>query len=286
MTAHATRRGAAHICGDLALYPVAYALGIAILIAHALGAATTLPLLGYIALAAHAGYLLDRVKPRDTRLDPADRMADPARHALLRRFARPLRALMALEWLGAAALGALIHPILAALVPVGIIAALAYAGAPPGRGATRMKDVHALKSVLVATALTGLGAFAALAPDPAAMTRRPLSAGLSILGVWLVVAGDAVICDLDDRASDRAYDTRSLPVLAGPVWSALAALILIASGSAVMILWSTPMPPATRTSIAAMLVFSAALILGSNNRRDWIDARTLPIVLYGLWIGA
>jgi len=272
--------------GDLAAYPVGYALGIAALVAHATGGSIVPDAFAFVALAAHAGYLLDRVKITDRAFDPADAMADPRRHERLRRWARALRVLMVVEWIFAIAIGWRVHPALSALVPAGVAAGLAYSGWPAGGPRRRLKDHTVLKSAMVASAHTALGAFAAFMSDPEPLVRRPLGVVASITGVWCIVAGDAVICDLDDRVSDGVHSTRSVPVVAGAFWSGAAAVSLLVLGSVMLIVSGSPMALASRTSIAAMLIFSASIILGAPNRRDWIDARMLPLVLYGLWLGA
>jgi len=274
------------LLGDLAIYPMGYALGIAILTAHATDGSLPPAALLYVALAGHAGYLLDRVKFRDRALDPADAMADPRRHARLHRWSRPLRVVMIAEWILAGVIGWSVHPILAALVLVGIGAGYAYSGWPGGGPRRRLKDHTALKSAMTAAAHTALAAFATLAHDPAPVARRPMGVIAAIMGVWILVAGDAVICDLDDRVSDDAHATRSVTVVAGAFWSGAGAIAMLVLGCAILIVSGAPMALGARTAIAAMLVASAAIVLRAPNRRDWIDARVLPIVLYGLWVGA
>lgn len=283
------------IFGHLAGWAVLYSLGIAIMLGELLNDPITPRALIYVALCAHSGYLLDRIKFRDVDLDPADLMAEPLRHAYLRNHARFLRIVMWIEWSLAIVVGFQITPLLGAFVLSGIAAGYLYSGWKPGNVA-RLKDVAGLKAVMVSCAVLGLCAAAVVG-------ERILEEGphvwpdsmvivCTLVGMGLVVFGDAVICDLDDRVSDGRFNTKSLPVMVG---SRIAAFvgggILLLGGMVIVAGGINHDDLQLRAVFAAMVAISGLGILrwGSawGGRRDWIDGRMmvaslLMIVALGL----
>lgn len=201
-------------------------------------------------------YLLDRVKLRDAWLDPADAQAHPVRYAFLYDRRHAARLLMAGAGLLSLASGWLLHPIAALATGAAVAGVLLYAGRPRTAGAgPRIKDRFILKNLFVGA---GIAAFALLvlvlaaAPDaprapvpqpPDLLTRLctllpapPLLLTLTGLYLTLRVYADAVLCDIDDEAADRAFDTRTLPTRLGgerawrlAMWArlALAATLLV-----------------------------------------------------------
>ena len=275
------------IFGHLAGWAVLYSLGIAIMLGELLNDPITPPALIYVALCAHSGYLLDRIKFRDADLDPADLMADPLRHAYLRNHARLLRIVMWIEWALAIGVGFQITPLLGAFVLSGIAAGYLYSGWKPGKVA-RLKDVAGLKAVMVSCAVLGLCAAAVLG-------ERILEEGphvwpdamvivCTLVGMGLVVFGDAVICDLDDRVSDGRFNTKSLPVMVGSrIAGFVGGGILLLGGMVIVVGGISHDDLQLRIVFTAILVISGLGILrwGSawGGRRDWIDGRMLVIAL-------
>jgi len=270
------------VAGHLAVWPVMYAAGVGIILGEFLGRPIGELGLVYVTLCAHSGYMLDRVKFRDADFDPADLMADSERANFLRRIARRLRLVMALEWVAAAAVGVVISPVLGVLVLGGILLGYLYSGWRPGRRA-RLKDVHGLKAGLVACAVVGLGLAAVVGPeigwDAGALLKLVGELPWVVLGgVWLIVCGDAVVCDLDDHESDRAYSTRSLPVLMGARRAAVVAAGLLAIGGVMVAMGGEGMDQ-MRVLFAGLIVVSGIGIVRLRKRRDWIDGRMLLMVL-------
>ncbi len=270
-----------HIAGWAALYSVAVSLALSQFLNHP----TSILGLSYVTLCAHAGYLLDRVKFRDRDLDPADLMADHDRHTYLRKHARLIRIVMTLEWIAAVIVGSIISPMLGFLVLGGITAGYVYSGWRPAEvgGRTRLKDVFGLKAILVSGAVVGLGAAPVLAGVHASHGLPDMAEfgdlALTLVGMGLIVFGDAVICDLDDRASDDAFGTKSVPVLFGVRSAGLIGMLVLMIGSGV--LWYT----ASGETTLAALVFGGFVALSGlgvlvagpwiGGRRDWIDGRMM-----------
>ncbi len=265
----------------LALWPACYTLGMYLLAVVALGLpapgwATTLYLLGV----AHACYLLDRVKLSDQRQDPADAIALPDRALLFARHARPIRLGLMLEFWLASLVGWFISPTLA-LLPLGALLGVhLYAGRGASPGRPRFKDLPALKSFFISSAHIAL-VIAVLWGNDHNLIEHPRPVViLSMAAIWLIVSGDAILCDLDDRHSDAIYGTRSLPVLLGDARAWAFAQGMIALGGLMLALEGKP---------GAVLIFCASAIWlsvlptrGMKNRRDLVDARLLPIVLIAL----
>lgn len=267
--------------GHLAGWAVLYSIGVTLVLAAILDREVDLWRLAYVTLCAHAGYLLDRVKFRDRDLDPADLMAEPDRHHYLRRHAAWIRWLMIIEWVAAIAVGAMISLALVGLVLLGVAAGIGYAGWKPGK-VSRLKDIAGLKAVLVSGAVTGLATITVCRGELTALYDTPSMLWL-ILGIGMIVIGDAVLCDLDDESSDSAFRTRSLPVMLGGRWAALVGMAALVIGAVVLTLNHVG---AGIVVFVCSIVLSAGLILGlTQHRRDWIDGRLFVIALISILIG-
>ncbi|MEX0876436.1 MAG: hypothetical protein WD114_03160 [Phycisphaerales bacterium] len=267
--------------GYTAVWPAAYALGVYVLLRLALNAPLPDGLdIIYILLVGHACYLLDRVKVSDHRQDPADAMALPQRSLLYARQGSAIRAVLVLEVVVAVAIGVAIHPVLGAIPLLGLITVHLYAGRGATPGSPRFKDLPALKAFIVATGHLALAVAVFWAGNPGLLTDAvwiPLSV---VAGIWLIVIGDATLCDIDDEHADRAFDTYSPAVLLGRrrAWRLAAGLVTL--GSAVLVVVAGP-----RLAIggaAGLLVISTLLTRANTNHRDFVDARLLPIVLIGM----
>ena len=277
--------------GHLAVWAVMYAAGVAIILGEFLENQIGDLGLVYVCLCAHSGYLLDRIKFRDADLDPADLMAEPGRHVFLRRRAKWLRVLMAAEWIGAATVGVVISPVLGAVVFGGVVVGYLYSGWKPGKGA-RLKDVTGLKAGLVASAVVGLGLAAVLGEsvwdEGLWELDLHIQSLMTMLGLWLIVCGDAVVCDLDDVRSDGVYLTRSLPVLMGTRRAAIIAAGLLVVGGAMVTFGgegSSDGLNQSRVLFAGMIVASGLGIMRQRKRRDWIDGRMLAVALFAVFVG-
>jgi 4-hydroxybenzoate polyprenyltransferase len=268
--------------GHLAGWATLYSIGVTLTLAEFLDSPIGLRGLLYVTLCAHGGYLLDRVKFRDPDLDPADLMADHDRHTYLRKHAPRIRVVMALNWIGALIVGVLISPALGILVLCGIGAGYVYSGWRPAEagGRTRLKDVIGLKAILVSGAVVGLG----IAPVLAEIyeSDRPLAYPefgvlmMTIVGMGLIVFGDAVICDLDDRASDDLFGTKSLPVLLGLRGGGVLGILMLIIGS-VVLSWSFRGLAVIAFGVFIVLSGIGVLVTGPRigGRRDWIDGRMM-----------
>lgn len=267
--------------GHLAGWAALYSIGVTLVLAAILDREVDVWSLAYVTLCAHAGYLLDRVKFRDRDLDPADLMAEPERHQYLRRHAAWIRWLMIIEWVAAIAVGAMISLVLVGLVLVGVAAGIGYAGWKPGK-VSRLKDLAGLKAVLVSGAVTGLATFTVYRGELSVLYDTPSMLWV-ILGIAIIVFGDAVTCDLDDELSDDAFRTRSLPVMLGGRWAALVGMTALVLGAVVL---TVNYASAGVLVFGCSIVLSAGLILGlTQHRRDWIDGRLIAIALISIQIG-
>jgi len=265
----------------LALYPAMYTLGVYLLAVLAL----ELPspdwhTVTYILLIAHSCYLLDRVKLSDNRQDPADAIALPDRALLFAERSRSIRAVLVLELLLAMVTGFLISPLLT-LIPLGALFGVhLYAGRGASPGRPRFKDIRGLKSFFISSAHLALVIAALWGNDHDLIEHPRLILIFGLLGIWLIVSADAILCDLDDMESDAIYATHSIPVLLGPSRAWGVALVIMTLGAACLFLRHAFTLPLTFASIAILL--SALPTLKSRNRRDLIDARLLPIAVIAL----
>ncbi|HMN42411.1 MAG TPA: hypothetical protein PKE29_16335, partial [Phycisphaerales bacterium] len=109
-----------------------------------------------VGMIASGVYALDRVKIRDSWMDPADRAAQPERYAFIAGHSRAVRVAGALCIVAGSLVGlgvSVWSPVAGALAAAGV---LAYA--PRGRGrARRLKDVAGIKNLYVAGGIAGLG---------------------------------------------------------------------------------------------------------------------------------
>ncbi len=265
----------------LAIYPAMYTLGIYLLAPLAMN----LPqpdsvTIVFILLVANACYLLDRVKITNSRQDPADALALPDRTLFFARNASSIRALLVVELLVSIVLGYFISPLLAPIPLGALIGVYLYAG----RGATpsdpRFKDLPALKSFFIASAHLAFVIVVLWGNDHDLIAHPRAVVLWSLIGIWLIVSADAILCDLDDIQSDAIYATRSLPVLIGPQRAWVVAITAMLIGVLCLFIrhaYSLPLAMAS-----CLILLSALPTRLRKNRRDLIDARLLPIVLVGI----
>ena len=268
--------------GHLAVWPGLYAVGVLWLLVWimqraggaVLGPEMVLSAL-FVFLCAQGGYLLDRAKLSQHRLDPADRAALPGRFRVFATHGRAVRGFVLGELAVASVIGALISPWLSA-VPLGAtVGVVVYAGRPANPGMPRPKDLAFLKSVFIATAHTALAIVAAAGAFGLAL-RDALSVLMPLVFVWLVVFSDAVLCDLDDEPTDRSFGTRSIPVLIGArrAWGFALVSMLVAA----LIAWSRL---GGINALSFTLPMTLSLVAAScvARRKDLIDARLLVVAL-------
>ncbi len=268
-----------HLLGYIALWPALYALGVFILTWHLLGegkpnASSAL----YVLLCAHSCYLLDRVKIANHRQDPADALALPKRAALFARWSTPIRTLILAELLGATIAGYSIHPLLAIIPPIALGVVHLYAGRVPSLGSPRLKDLPAVKVFFIAAGHLALSIAVLIGVQRDLLTNLHPASIAAGFGVWLIVAGDAGLCDIDDHHADLIYRTESLSVMLGQRRAWWIALGLIVLGSALIA--ATP----EMLGLGTTLIITTLITQKNTNHRDFVDARLLPIVLFWIWI--
>lgn len=207
-------RGAFTLLGYLAVWNALYAAALVVAFTQLLGLDhDPIALVGAFFLSLSV-FLLDRVKPSDALLDPADQDAHPERFAFHRAHARWLRALILVGVLTGAGCMVLAHrpvaAVLAILAPVGV---LLYGTLRPPTG-VRIKDRPLRKNLTVALALACFAALITLGPTfrvhPSVILDRAPAELCAFVWVILVVAADAAICDLDDAVADATHNTRTL----------------------------------------------------------------------------
>lgn len=188
------------------------------------GAWPDLRMLVAVLMASVGVYAFDRVKLTSARIDPADIRAQPARYEFLIRHARRVR-LVAITLI---VLAMVVAEFASVLMPVAIATSLlgviVYAPGPRGTR-PRLKDVMGVKNLYVAAGVVGLAALATLLIGPLSRVHgdafwRLLPARLdavTVAGVLLLarVTIDAMLCDIDDAASDAAHGTQTLPNVLG-----------------------------------------------------------------------
>ncbi|MEQ8844086.1 MAG: hypothetical protein RIB58_04455 [Phycisphaerales bacterium] len=267
------------VADHLALPNAAYLIG-ALLTFDALTGRTPTALgAGFVAALAVAVYLLDRVKIRDTRFDPADRLAHPARHAFMRRHAGGVRILMVAAALVAAICGRFLSPWTLLLIPAAFVGVFLYAR-PRERG-WRPKDVFGLKNLAVAASVT------ALAVATAWLTEPPrLADALPIGALLLIVFGDAAACDLDDVAGDRPFRTRTFVVTLGDLaaWRIIVGCHAIAAIASLIAAAASITPWAPAMTLGPGLLVVTLLIRAARPRlyRPVIDLRLAPVAIVAL----
>ena len=235
------------------------------------------PTVCYILLVAHTCYLMDRVKFSDSRQDPADAIALPDRAILFSMHSKVIRAVLVAELVIATAAGFLISPTLILIPLAALIGVQFYAGRGAKPGSPRFKDLPGLKSFFISTAHLALVIAVLWGNDHRLIEHPRLPVILDILGLWLIVSADAILCDLDDRESDAIYGTLSLPVLLGSNQAWILAQLILLAGCIFLALESQYTIPSATLSSAVFL--STLPTRHMKNRRDLVDARLLPIVL-------
>lgn len=253
--------GAGHLAVWLGLY-----FGAAYVIAVLLLDRRLQPVALVSAFAAGVGlYLLDRVKPRDAWLDPADLAAQPVRIDFLLTHRRPVRTLAwALLALGTAGV-MWINPANILLPPVGIGGVIIYGSVRGPRA--RPKDKLLLKNMLPGGAIPGLAVVLAWqSPGGAGAPPTLVEAACMLLGLVLIVTTDAVLCDLDDAEADREHGTRTIPNTFGPgaTW-----VLALAAQLAAGVLWVS-------VGRARDAVFAAEVLTGANVALSMLLAAARP----------
>ncbi len=226
-------------------------------------------------------YLMDRVKPADRFVDPADAKAHPTRFAFMRAHAGAIRVAMVLAALGAGAAAWFVHPI----APLGVV--LAHAGvliygSLPRR--PRPKDVFIVKNLTVAAGVTCM--VLPLAAHVEFLAAHVGAATIVGLFVLLHVTADAMLCDVDDREADAAHGTHTAPNRLGvrATWllatglGVLAWVVLVSAGMAELI------PIRAAWTYGGLLVASTVVvrIAAPARVRDWVDLK-LPLAAAVAW---
>jgi len=271
------------LLGYLAVWPSMYALGVYTLLVRVVGNAfPDTDSIVYILLIAHSCYLLDRVKISDARFDPADALALPDRAMLFSTYSKPIRILVCIELLGSTGSGWLIHPVLGVVPLLALIGVHLYAGRGATPSAPRLKDLPGLKAFFIASGHLALSIAVLWGNTPDLLDRVDGITLAGILGVWLIVSGDAALCDVDDHETDRVYATKSIAVMFGKRAAWRGALTMIVIGSAFTLVGHFDQPGLL--FIGSTLILSTVLSAHNTNHRDFVDARLLPIVLIGVLI--
>lgn len=224
-------------------------------------------------------YLVDRVKLADRFLDPADARAHPERWSYLYPRRRVVRAVALIAGLSAGAVAAVLSVWLVLVVIGAYVGVLAYAGVPPApnRPPRRLKDMLVVKNTVVGASIAAFSALLLLA----ARDLEPASLVAPALILTAIVFADAVMCDLDDVASDAAFGTRTIPVTSSrrAAWITAIATQSLAVGAG--LLWR-PGPP-TAVFALGITTTTGILLAGRPSRvRDLVDARLAMVSLLAL----
>ncbi|MFG0243756.1 MAG: hypothetical protein ACF8R9_13300 [Phycisphaerales bacterium JB054] len=227
-------------------------------------------------------YLLDRLKLRDDLLDPADLAADERRHRFLRARRRLLRTTAWVVLGLGTILVVAIHPANVVLPPIGVLGVLAYSR--PRKSRRRPKDLLVLKNLMPGCAIGGLGVILAV-QSPVHASRlygTPVGAeaftfALAVcVSLVLLVAADAMLCDLDDVAADRHAKTSTLPVWRGAnaTWRIALLAHAVAGVLAVCVGWRHGLAIGAIVWALANLGLTTLLRLARPGQvRDLIDLR-------------
>ena len=207
-------RRAFTMLGYLAVWNALYAAALLVAATHLLNLAHEPFAIAGAFFMALGVFLLDRVKPRDSLLDPADEAANPGRFAFHRAHAKTLRAFIVISVMTGAACMLLanrpIAAILAIFAPIGV---LMYGTLRPHTG-VRLKDRPIRKNLSVGLALACFALLIALGPtlrlDPSIVLHRAPEELCVFAWIVVVVFADAALCDLDDAESDARFGTRTL----------------------------------------------------------------------------
>ena len=265
--------------GYLAILPTAYATGMYLLCTLILDQSRSSVLaLWFIILCAHSCYLLDRAKISDHRQDPADALALPERALLFSRHAPALRALILSQLLVGTIIGFFLHPAIALIPTVALGVVHLYAGRSATPSNPRLKDLPALKAFVIATGHLSLCIAVIWSQNHQLIADMSWQGWLAIAGAWSFVAGDAVLCDIDDHDADKLYSTQSLAVLFGTrvAWVLALCLLLINP----LTLW---IAHRAGIEVGFAIILCTVLTRKNTNHRDFVDARLLPIVLIAIW---
>jgi 4-hydroxybenzoate polyprenyltransferase len=233
-------------------------------------------------------YLHDRLKIRDAWLDPADNAAHPQRYAFLTRHARAYRLLgCVLAMVGLIAAWK-VHPAAPVLVVLSHAGVLLYAGLPRRGGDThrrRIKDLLLVKNIAVAASITALAIVLrvlSVDQDPwNGLVRDGLQLGIGSAFVFAIVLADAMLCDLDDEPADRAFGTRTLPVVLGRRWTWVAAIAITAFASIGLVLAGGGTRSTWLWAVLAVAGVIALLMARPRDMRDAVDLK-LPVLALGV----
>lgn len=229
---------------------------------------------------ALATYLLDRVKLKDSWLDPADAAAHPRRYFFLAARTRVIRALIGCALCAAMVCAALLARWTMALPVLSCAGVLVYA-AKPRRARPRPKDLLLLKNAYVASGIVAFSLLTLLAihePGPLGTINFAALVTPSLLfssaHLFLRIFADAALCDLDDEDSDRRHGTTTLPTHFGrlPAWN-LAMMLRLGLALALAVVPIGPLRP--RLAWAAVTVVSTLSLRLSSpaHIRDAVDLR-------------
>jgi hypothetical protein len=281
--------------GHLAVWAGLYVAAAVVCCAQLMGVPLGWRVLVFAWCTAVFAYLLDRVKARQAWVDPADLVAHPARYEFLWRRAGWVRLLMAAIGVISAALGWAISPVLATATVLAAAGVMVYAGMPRGRighlresagpplsSGARVKDVFVLKNLFVGMGIAGFAVVvvaAAAAGDGVRglvewSVERWALVALAASHLVVRVFADAVLCDIDDEASDREHATQTLPTRMGGELAWLIAMWLRLGLAASLLAW--PVGP-WRIRVAWALVTAVSTVAlrwwRPRRVRDVVDAR-------------
>ena len=236
-----------------------------------------------------AVYLLDRIKLRNSAVDPADVEAHPARLTFLTHHALFVRALMILFMVAAGVIGWTLTPWLLLILIAASVGVWLY-GSMPRR--PRVKDRLIIKNAAVAVSMTALfTALAIYADEPNAGSFWPEAWpptfwSVSLFGALHIFA-DAMLCDLDDAPSDAAYGTDTIVNRVGERRTWVIAILLSFGGSAILVVEGMTRServsdPTTLWTLAIGLVIAKLLLGGVRGciapRGRWVrDAIDLHV---------
>jgi len=237
-----------------------------------------------VLLTATAVYSIDRVKLTARWLDPADVAAQPERYGFLSPHNRSVRTLAFVLLL----IAALISVRLSTLLPFVILAAAVSTAlyAPmPRRKFARIKDRLWLKNAYVAFGMAGFAGLFALFSHARAnystllhvALERPLPLIIAFAVVALRIFFDAALCDMDDEATDRRFQTHTFATTLGSprVWNWAG---LGRGGLAVGMLFAQPVAFQIRVSWCVAMVLGMIALRSRHpvRIRDTVDVRFLP----------
>lgn len=231
-----------------------------------------------VATIAWMAHLMDRAKPLEAWHDPADRMANPARDAFVRKHRRAMNLLAASLWMLACLWAALLDFGLAVLAPIGAVSVIIYGARQTDSRRTRPKDVLVIKNALTGLAYATLIGCVVLVAVPGLQQQRLPWLALSLIG--LLVAGDAILSDVDDTPADAMFGTTTVSVLAGRTWAKAVAIGIYVLAVAYWLWLGTRTP--TALTLAIGLPATGVLIAFLPRVRSLIDVRGGVLALLAL----